>query len=337
MNRRLTQVVDFLESHPGYIKWGSRKLAEKLGVSRDEIKAVKKFLGVNTNSKADYEQFVADCKEAGIVPIEHIVEEEEIDTTIQLPKILILDIETAPVKAYVWRLWKQDVYIDQIISDWFMLTWSAKWLGADGTMSEKLTTKEALEEDDKRIVTELWDLLNEADIVIAHNGNSFDIPKIKTRFILHGLPPTTPYQQIDTKVIAAKEFGFSSNKLDYLGQMFGLGQKIHTEFSLWTKCLQGDPAALEEMRIYNVQDVILLEKIYLKLRPYIKGHPNVTLYDERYPDRCPSCGGSHLVEVAHTYTSVNKFKVFSCLDCGAMSRNRKSVKRVKATTVSLSR
>lgn len=336
MNTRLTQVVDFLESHPGYIKWGSRKLADKLGVTKDEIKAVKTLIGVNTNSREDYIRFTEDCRRAGIV-VEETVQEEELPEVIGLPKILILDIETAPVKAFVWRLWKQDVYIDQIISDWFMLTWSAKWLNSDGTYSEKLTPKEALEENDGRIIGGLWELLNEADIVIAHNGNSFDIPKIKSRFILHGLPPTTPYKQIDTKVIAAKEFGFSSNKLDYLGQMFGLGQKIHTEFSLWTRCLQGDPAALEEMRIYNVQDVQLLEKIYLKLRPYIKGHPNVTLYGGSTAGRCPSCGENHLEEEAYTYTSVNKFKVYRCPDCGALSRDRKSVKGVKAANVSLSR
>ena len=117
---------------------------------------------------------------------------EEVDE-VYLPNILILDVETAPLRGFIWQLWKQNVNIDQIISEWFMLTWSAKWLHNPNIMSAKLTPEEALEENDKRIITELWNVLNDADIVIAHNGDQFDIPKIKTRFLLHGLPPTTFY------------------------------------------------------------------------------------------------------------------------------------------------
>jgi len=313
IDNKIVEAKEFLEKHPGYVKWGCQKLANKFDINKEDVKRIKKLL-----------ERITDI----INETDNTASVEELPHVIQMPDILILDIETAPIKAYVWRLWKQDVYIDQIVSDWFMLTWSAKWLNDNNTISAKLTPEEALEENDKRIVTKLWHLLNEADIVIAHNGNSFDIPKVKTRFILHGLPPTTPYQQIDTKLIAAKEFGFSSNKLDYLGQMFGLGQKIHTEFSLWTRCLQGDPEALEEMRVYNVQDVILLEKVYMKLRPYIKNHPNVTLFDDiATAHRCPTCGGIHLIEEDYYYTTVGQFQVYRCGDCKALSRGRKALKR----------
>ena len=97
-----------------------------------------------------------------------------------------------------------------------MLSWAASWLGSGEVMSARLYSEEVLDECDFRIVKQLWNLLNEADIVVAHNGNAFDIPKIRARFALNGLPPTSFYQQIDTKITAAKEFGFSSNKLDAL-------------------------------------------------------------------------------------------------------------------------
>ena len=329
--KRLTEIVDleksqlenikrvqnFLVAHPGYIKRGCGNIANKLGCTYDEVKQAKRSLKIDSVSLK-----------------EEVVEEVD---EIYLPNILILDVETAPLRGFIWQLWKQNVYIDQIISEWFMLTWSAKWLHNPNIMSAKLTPEEALEENDKRIITELWNVLNDADIVIAHNGDQFDIPKIKTRFLLHGLPPTTFYHQIDTKKVASKEFGFSSNKLDFLAQQFGYGHKIHTEFSLWDRCLKGDESALTEMSIYNNQDVVLLEKVYLKLRPYIKNHPNVTLYDDKHGNRCPSCGGKNLHKEDFFYTHVNKFPVYRCQSCGALSRDRKAVKREVITNVSLSK
>ena len=219
-----------------------------------------------------------------------------------------------------------------------MLTWSAKFLGSDITYSEKLTGKEAVEEDDSRIVKKLWNLLNDADMVVAHNGDAFDLPKIRSRFAIHGLPPTTFYHQIDTKKIAAKEFGFASNKLDALAKSFGIGSKIHTEFELWSECMKGNDTALEEMRVYNVYDVEILEKVYLKLRPYIKNHPNVTFYSTSNAMRCPSCGGKHLYKESFYHTHASVYQTYRCQDCGALSRDRKSIRKdIKNTNLSLAK
>ena len=242
------------------------------------------------------------------------------------PKILILDIETSPVRAYVWQLWRQNVYLDQIISNWFMISWSAKWLLEEGTMSQVLQPKEIIKEDDHRIVETLWHLLNTADIVIAHNGEQFDIPKIKSRFLMHGLPPTTYYQQIDTKKVAAREFGFSSNKLEALARLCGIEGKSDTDFTLWSRCMDGDAEALLEMEAYNRQDVKVLEEIYLWMRPYIKGHPNYNLYVDSANPVCPHCGHDHLEFVGYYYfTQTGKYRNYRCQSCGALSRERKTV------------
>ena len=108
-------------------------------------------------------------------------------------KILIFDIETAPLKAWVWNRWKQDVHLEQTISEWFMICWSAKWLGSEEVMGDCLTPHEILKEDDSRITESIWDLINEADIVIAHNGDNFDLPKLNSRFIVNGLVPPSTY------------------------------------------------------------------------------------------------------------------------------------------------
>lgn len=308
---KLSEIQKFLESKRGYLKWGDKRLAKMLK-----------------------------CKIGDIIEVKRNIKEEvEVAPPVYLPNILVLDIETAPLKAFVWSRWKQNIYLDQTISEWFMLTWSAKWLGSPEVMSEKLTGVEALEENDKRIVTKLWNLLNDADIVIAHNGDKFDIPKINSRCIINELPPASFYQQIDTKKIASKQFGFSSNKLDALATYFGFPNKIKTEMQLWVDCVNGSDVALENMRVYNDEDVIILEKVYMRLRPYIKNHPNVTLYDDvADPNRCPTCGGGDLQPEDYYYTTVGQFQVLRCPSCGALSRNRKALKRgVVTANLSLGR
>ena len=243
-------------------------------------------------------------------------------------KILLLDIETAPVKAYVWRLWKQDIYIDQIISEWFMLTWSAKWLFDDEVFSNRLSKEEVLVENDKRIVENLRELLQKADIVIGHNCKSFDVPKINARMLIHNLAPTTFYHQIDTKEVACKQFGFSSNKLDALAHQFGFEPKKKTDFSLWVKCLAGEDESLRYMEEYNRHDVELLEEVYLKLRPWIKNHPSLSLYGELNNKSCTNCGSEELTPEGHYYTTTGKFVTHRC-SCGALSRERVGVKMDK--------
>lgn len=241
----------------------------------------------------------------------------------KLPKILIFDIETSPLRAYIWSRWKQNIYLDQTISEWFMLSWSAKWLFSPDVMSDRLTGEEALAEKDSRIVSSIWKLIDEADIVVAHNGLAFDEKKINARFLLNGLPPTSPYQSIDTKVIASKQFGFSSNKLDALAGYFGFEVKLDTDFKLWDRCMRGEDEALKYMEIYNRHDVELLEEVYLKLRPWIKAHPNVALYLESKEPVCANCGNTHLTFAGNYYTQTGKYDTYRC-ECGALSRVRTS-------------
>lgn len=240
-----------------------------------------------------------------------------------LPKILILDIETSPTVAYIWKFWKENIGIDQVISNWFCLCWSAKWLFADNIMSDRLTGDEVKKEDDKRIIKKLWKILNEADIVIAHNGNQFDLPKINSRFLINGLPPVSSYKSIDTLQEARKNFGFSSNKLEALARQLGLEGKLHTGFELWKKCMEGDEEALEYMEIYNHRDVELLEEVYMKLRPFIKYHPNLNLYMDTDKPCCATCGSTNIKKDSYYYTTANRYQVYRC-ECGALSRMRLS-------------
>lgn len=164
-------------------------------------------------------RYIRIAKERGIVSKDDFSFEKK-------PNILLLDIETAPIEAAVWGLWKQNVNIEQIKSEWFMLTWSAKWLFDDKIFSDKLTLEEVKTQDDKRISESMWKFIDYADVVIAHNGDGFDIPRLNTRFILNGIKPPSPYQAIDTLKVARKVFSFSSNKLDFIARQLGIEGKM---------------------------------------------------------------------------------------------------------------
>lgn len=245
---------------------------------------------------------------------------------IKAAKILILDIETAPGVGYIWDVWKQNISADQVESDWFCLTWAAKWLFEKEIYSMRLTGKEALKQDDKRIMKGVWKMLNEADIVVAHNGDKFDIPRLNTRFLIHGMHPPLPYISIDTLTHIRKQFAFFHNKLDYVNSRLGLRRKEETGgFQLWKQSMQGDEAALKKMDKYNVGDILALEDDYLKIRPWIRPHPNIGLYILDKVSRCPSCGSGKIkMEGKYYYTSVNRFEAFRCDNCGAIGRVRNS-------------
>lgn len=253
---------------------------------------------------------------------EDVKEKEE-----RRPKVLVFDIETAPLRAYVWRLWKQNINPTngQLRSEWFLLTYAAKWLLEDEVISGSLTPEEVAKEDDSRLLVDMWNLLNEADIVIAHNGVNFDCAILNGRFLKYGLHPPMPYKVIDTLRHAQKQFNLPSYKLDYLGQYLGIGCKIKTEFDLWINCLNGDKKALEEMRIYNIQDVRLLEDVYLRMRSYIQPHPNLGLYIEDDVECCPSCTSRNLSWAGNFTTYSNTYKAFRCNDCGSIGRSGQSL------------
>lgn len=254
---------------------------------------------------------------------------EEVDTE---AKILVLDIETAPIRAYVWGIWQQNVGIDMIESDWFCLTWAAKWLFDKKIYSDRLMGDEAIKQDDSRIIKGIWALINEADIVIAHNGEKFDIPKLNSRFIQHRLNPPLPYQTIDTLKHIRRQFGFTSNKLDYVNKLLNLERKQDTGgFKLWEGCYKGDDTCLKKMLAYNITDVKILEETYLRIRSWIKPHPNCGLFilDEGQ-ERCPTCGSNDLNNEGKPYvTTANQFELLRCNNCGATGRKRLSKTTIK--------
>lgn len=244
----------------------------------------------------------------------------------RLSKILLYDLETSPLVSYTWGIYDQNVV--EVVEDFQILCFAWKWLGdkkINVVAQPDFKEYKPGVNDDFRVVEALWDKFDQADIIIAHNGDSFDQKKTQARMMAHDMEPPSPYAQIDTKKIAKRYANFTSNKLDHLGEALGLGRKLDNGgFETWKGCLVGDKKAWKLMTTYNKQDVALLEQVYLKLRPWISNHPALNVLDGR-PESCPKCGSGPLE--SRGTVKLNKTSIarrFRCKSCGGWSQSRKA-------------
>lgn len=248
-------------------------------------------------------------------------------------KILLLDIETTPLEIYAWGLGEQHVGIDQIIKDWSVLSWCAKWLGNDKIYYMD-TRQEKNPRNDKIILKGIWTLLDEADIVITQNGKRFDIKKLNARFLLNGMKPTSSFKHIDTLEIARSKFAFTSNKLAYTSDVVNskykkLDHKEYPGLSLWIACLNKDKKAWQVLEKYNKHDVLGLEEYYLHMQPW-DNSISFNVYDSDNVMRC-NCGHTEFNKNGFFYSSNGKYQRYSCKKCGAEARDNAITKNNKLT------
>lgn len=241
------------------------------------------------------------------------------------PRIGTLDIETFPILAYTWGLWDQNVGLNQIARDWSLMSFSYKWLDNKEVAYFDVSEQEDIY-DDSFLMFLLWQFLDEADIVIAQNGVRFDFKKINARFIQLGMPPPSPYKVVDTLAEAKKVAAFTSNKLEWLSAILTeVPKDKHKDFpgfELWLGCMARDPKAWASMRKYNPRDILATEQVYLKLRPWIAGHPNLAVYNEAAEMQCPKCGGTDLQRRGLSRTQSGEYQRYQCNSCSGWSRGR---------------
>ena len=235
------------------------------------------------------------------------------------PKILLWDLETAPNISYTWP-GKYEVDVIDFVRPWYALTFAYKWLGDRKVGGYSLPMFKGYKQDkanDRALMQKLWSLMNEADIVVGHNAAAFDNKSAFARFLYHNFQPPAPFKTVDTLLIARNGFKFNSNKLDDLGQHFGFGHKmIHTGFDMWRGCFERDERRSWKLMLeYNKRDVELLEKVYLRLRPWMKNHPNYNLIAGT-TDHCTNCGKPSLIVRGYYNTSGGRRQRLQCTDCG---------------------
>lgn len=228
-------------------------------------------------------------------------------------RILIFDIESAPNVSYTWGKWEQNVV--QFKKEWYMLCFAYKWLGEKKIHVVSLRQFQRYKRDpenDIEVIKALHALFNEADVIVAHNGNSFDIKMAQTKFMMHKLPVPKPFKTVDTKLVAKRYGRFMSNSLDDLGNNLGLGRKVkHPGFDMWLGCMAGDTKSWEMMERYNKQDVNLLEQVYLELRGYMSNHP------KSYTGQsCDVCESGNIIYRGYMQTKRGTSHRYQCKDCG---------------------
>ena len=304
---KLQEIVKLMIEKPVYIRMGKGKLSKRFKCNPEDIvrarREAKSIIKLNKYNGA--------------------------------PRILFFDIETTPMISYTWGRWNQNVSLDQTIQESYMLCWSASWLSDNTVFGDCLTPEEAIKGDDTRIVESLWYYVNEADILVAYNGDAFDVKKINGMFFLKGLNPPSPFKVVDPCKVARSKFNFSSNKMDALANYLGISTKMNTDFNLWKQCMNGSKESLDYMFEYNKKDVSILKEIYIKMLPYITNHPNVANYIGETM-ACTHCGETEKYEKLegyYYYTNTNKYQLYRCLTCGSLFRDRRALPLIKPNVI----
>lgn len=232
-------------------------------------------------------------------------------------KILSFDIETFPIEAYTWGLWQQNVGLNQIKHPGTLASWAAKYIGDDRVYFDSANNS-----DPATLHKGIHKLLCDTDVLLTYNGKRFDVPWIQTGFVTHGLRPPT-FQHIDLLHVVRRQFKFPSNKLEYVVKALGIGEKMPNEgFELWKKCMAGDKAAWAKMQEYNIHDIVLLERLYERVLPYITNHPNRSLVEGLV---CPNCGSAHYKKDGIRRTKAGIYQKYACKDCGTPFRGNENL------------
>lgn len=221
-------------------------------------------------------------------------------------------------------MWDDHFSIAQLREPGRVACFAAKWEGENRVMfySEFHDGREKMLQAARR-------LLDEADAVVHYNGKAHDIKHLQTEIVLAGMTPPSPAAQIDLYLTVKKRFKFPSNKLEYVLKAFGLPAKLKSGgHELWVACMAGDPKAWDKMKRYCKGDVVPLEMLHDKLKPWLASSPNLRLVDGT--QGCPRCGADELVKEGFRYTNVGKFQRYSCSACGSWSTDSR---RVEGTDV----
>lgn len=244
-------------------------------------------------------------------------------------KILTLDIETSPHKGWAFNVWQNNMAPGQIIEATYMMSWAAKWYGGKkrDTMYREFR--------DPLMISDLYDLIDDADLIIGFNHDKFDLRHIAREFVEDGYGPSRPVATVDLLKVVKQRFNFPHNRLDYVAPRI-LGDKFRKldtgGFDLWPAFIDGDPKAMALMQRYNKQDVYMTEALYTKLRPWVKNHPYIgtgthtDIGDRVQAYTCPVCGTPDALKLRPRYTRCFAIRVVRCRStkCGAYFDGKRS-------------
>jgi len=242
-----------------------------------------------------------------------------------MAKILYVDIETTPNIGLFWRPgYRVKIDHDNIVEERRICCISYKWADDEDVISLKWSMRQC----DKKMLKKIRKVLLEADSIVAHNGDRFDIPWINGRLMYHRLQPMGELPTDDSLKQARKHFSLNSNRLDYIGKFLKIGGKRETGgYGLWKRVLlKNDRQALKDMVEYCEGDVLLMQEIHEEMKPYIKPKQHMGIMEGGTRESCPSCGSEQLAKAGTRITRVGKRQRYQCKDCGHYHTDTRQIK-----------
>lgn len=236
------------------------------------------------------------------------------------PRILVVDIETAPAELYGWGMFKQNFGVSQVKAPPYILCIGCKWVG-----EKDVTMFSRWEHGEVGMLESLLHLIEQSNAVVSKNGIKFDIPWIRTELLRLKMRPLPNLTHIDLERAARAYFRFLSNRLDFIGQYLDEGGKHKTDFDLWKDTMNGCPKAQKRMLAYCAEDIRLTERIYKRMRPHIENHPAIRAQGA---EGCPKCGSRKTQKRGVRYTACFEIQRHQCMNpkCrGWFSGKRKKV------------
>jgi len=252
------------------------------------------------------------------------------------PKILFYDIETcmgyAEIPFYQLKQYSKYINPNLVKRPVSMICAAWKWDHQNFVTSTSVLKDperfEADPYDDYHVVKFLHQVISEADVVVAHNGDNFDWKMLNWRCAVHGLEPPKPPVKIDTLKMARKEFKAESKSLRYLAKHLGVEDK--GESPDWNKISMGCPEEIAYAEKYCRQDIKTLIGVYERIRPFASNHPNLNpMLDGVHHNTCSRCGSDKIKKNGYKHTRAGKYQAYKCNDCGSHSQGKKNLRTVE--------
>jgi DNA polymerase elongation subunit (family B) len=332
LTKKQQQIYNWLISKPGYLKKSTLEISKRIDFgNKYDLEIALKQARIDYKNQTHITLISKDAKNNKIIRLiptklvgkpknkssEAILVKN--DATVSknnktVLKRLYFDLETTPNIVYSWNIgYKLNIGHDNLIKERAIICACYKW---EHEKEVKYLTWE--DGDDAKLIYALYDILMEADEIIGHNGDNYDIKWFKTRCLYHGILNMPEICSIDTLKLSRKHFRFNSNKLDYIGQFLGIGKKKDTGgFNLWKEVMANNDKSLFKMVEYCKNDVILLEQVYNKISGYIKNKTHLGVLKGNSKCSCPNCGDENTQARGNLILASGTIKKrMQCKSCG---------------------
>ena len=300
------------------------------------------ILGLNRSTIQRYIKGVLEDETNGVIE-QYLEIPSKDDDTVEnnQPKICYLDIEKSFNISGHFGAWSQNLRQEAKFRESHILSYCYAF-NDDSDIKGSIIPAKELKDDfvkclvegkvhttvDELLVLELWALFNNSDVIVAYNGRGFDVKEIQARFLMYGLPPTSPVKVIDPLLIVKDKFRLPFKSLKYVAEFLGVTQKLENSGNdLWKKATMGDEEALQEMLDYNKGDIITLREVYKKLQGWGNSGTNLALYNANHDTLCTNCGSDDITSLdgKYAYTAQRRYSLYRCNSCKAVLRsNRKT-------------